>query len=356
MISENTIEQLQEELEKTFQKAERQRKILRVSQVACYGTALLFFIFIILMQFLPAMGFFVHDYEANPNPDFWEANSILKFILPAFALIFISSWIFPKALMRFYTLEKSSVQKIMRHLFPKASFTLGHSRIPKLTLANSKFYPELKAKDSSVEVFGFFSFHDKAPELKVYEVATVGGNRQNIITNSTPYLYLKMLRQVFGMAVSSRFDSSLYTFRGLFAYAILPKKINGTVIILPDKLTSHLDYLAETIQAMKTIDGCKLVKLEDPEFERRFVVYSTDEILARYILTPLMMQQMTSLHSKYNRDIMLSFDADKFYFSVPMPEGLLTLGNKSITGRKSIQVIYDNVTVAQSILQELRLG
>ena len=356
MVSENTIEQLQQELDKTFKKAERQRKILRVSRVACYGTSLLFFLFILLMQFLPAMGFFVNDYEANPNPDFWEANPVLIFILPAFALIFISSWIFPMALTRFSTLEKASVQKIMGRLFPNAVFNFGHVYIPKPTLLDSKFFPELKAKDSSVTVFGSFSFRDKAHELKVYEVATVGGENRNIITDSAPFAYARMLRQVFGMAFSSRFDSSLCNFRGLFAYAFLPKKINGTVIILPDKLTSHLDYLAETIQAMKTIDGSKLVRLEDPEFERRFVVYSSDETLARYILTPLMMQQMTSLHTKYDRDIMLSFNDDKFYFSVPMPEGLLTLGNKSITKHNSVQVIYDNVTVAQSILQELRLG
>jgi len=356
MISENTIEQLQEELNKTFQKAERQRRILRVSQVACYGTALLFFIFVISMQFLPAMGFFVHDYEANPNPTFWEANPILIFIIPAFAIIFISSWIFPQALMRFSALEKSSVQKIMGRLFPAADFTFGYVHVPKLTLLNSKFYPELKAKGSSVKVFGSFSFKEKATELKVYEVATVKGGGQNIITDSAPFLYMKMLRQVFRMAVSSRFESSLYVFRGLFAYAALPKKINGTVIILPDKLESRLDYFAETIQAMKTVDGSKLVKLEDPEFERRFAVYSTDETLARYILTPLMMQQMTSLQTKYDRDIMMSFHIDKFYFSVSMPEGLLTLGNKSITKNNSIQAMYDNITVAQSILQELRLG
>ena len=356
MIPENTLDQLQKELDATFQKAERQRKILRVSQIACYGTAFLFFLFVISMMFLPAMGLFVHDYVANPNPTFWEANPILIFIIPAFALIFISSWIFPQAFSRFTTLEKSSVQKIMGRLFPQADFTFGYVHVPKSTLLNSKFYPELKVKDSSVKVFGAFSFRDKVTELKAYEVATVKGSGQNIITNSAPFMYIKLLQQVFGMAFSSRFDNSLYAFRGLFAYAVLPKKINGTVIILPDKLTSHLDYLAETIQAMKTVDGSKLVKLEDPEFERRFAVYSTDENLARYILTPLMMQQMTSLHTKYNRDIMLSFNDDKFHFSVPMPEGLLTLGDKSITGRNSVQIIYDNVTVAQSILKELRLG
>ena len=34
----------------------------------------------------------------------------------------------------------------------------------------------------------------------------------------------------------------------------------------------------------------QLIKLEDPEFEKLFAVYGDDQIEARYILTPALMQ------------------------------------------------------------------
>jgi hypothetical protein len=144
-------------------------------------------------------------------------------------------------------------------------------------------------------------------------------------------------------------------FRGMFADAQLEKKIKGSVVVLPDHLESRLDYLAKNIQALKNVNGNKLVTLEDAEFERYFAVYASDEITARYVLTPAMMLRMTELKKKYNRDIMLSFNGDRFYFAVAMPEGFLTLGNLSLTSGEALKDLYDNIMAAQGILNDLKL-
>jgi hypothetical protein len=142
----------------------------------------------------------------------------------------------------------------------------------------------------------------------------------------------------------------------MFAEAQLEKSIRGTVVILPDHLESRLDYLAQTIQSLKTVDGNKLVLLEDVEFERCFVVYASDEITARYVLTPAMMQRITELKRKYNRDIMLSFSDDRFYFAVTMPEGFLTLGNASLASGEALKDFYDNIAAARDIAGNLKLN
>ena len=154
---------------------------------------------------------------------------------------------------------------------------------------------------------------------------------------------------------SIRAENIASAFRGMFAEATLEKKINGTVVILPDHLESHLDYLAKNIQALKNVNGNRLVRLEDVEFERYFAVYSNDEITARYLLTPAMMLRMTELKKKYNRDIMLSFSENRFYFAVAMPEGFLTLGNSSLTSGEALKDLYDNFTAARKILTDLKI-
>ena len=349
------IEELQRELEKTLLKAESQRKMLRITKTICYGVTLLYFMFILYIQLFGLQnGLFIHDYEANPNPSFWEANPIVKFILPIFIMIYISGAMFPWYFSRFTKLEQDSVQKIMSRLFPQVKCMLGNVSISKPLLVKSNLFPELSSRESSAAAFGSIELPGKGCDLMVYDLA-ITGTKRNFLTSNALADYLRLFLLVFKLTVSSRVESGMCAFRGMYASARLPKAINGTVIILPDKLTERLDYLAPVIQSMKKVKGSTLVKLEDPEFERNFSVYATDEVLARYVLTPLMMQQMTSLHRKYNRDIMLSFHADMFSFAVPMPEGLLTLGDKSIANGNSIQVLHDNVLAAQSILKDLRL-
>jgi hypothetical protein len=52
---------------------------------------------------------------------------------------------------------------------------------------------------------------------------------------------------------------------------------------------------------------------------------------------------------------MLSFNEDYFYFAVAMPEGFLSLGNASLTSGKAFKDLYDNVSTAREILNDLKL-
>ena len=48
---------------------------------------------------------------------------------------------------------------------------------------------------------------------------------------------------------------------------------------------NRIGYLAQTVQGMKDKYGAKFLHLEDPEFEKYFVVYADDEVEARMVLT-----------------------------------------------------------------------
>ena len=70
-----------------------------------------------------------------------------------------------------------------------------------------------------------------------------------------------------------------------------------------------------------------LVKLEDPEFEKEFVVYGSDQIEARYILSPGLMERIVEFKRKAKRKIHLSFvqswvnlaiEFDKDLFEAPL--------------------------------------
>lgn len=105
-------------------------------------------------------------------------------------------------------------------------------------------------------------------------------------------------------------------FEGLFLIADFNKHIKGTTIAVPDGLESTLgSWLGRKIQKMMR-PGMKLIHLEDPEFERYFAVYSHDQVEARYILTPDLMQRICSLKRWLQQDIYLAFKEDKVYIAI----------------------------------------
>ena len=348
------INQLQQELYDVLKKAERDRRRLSIFRFLCYGGALIYFVAIVAMPFLVGTGYsslFVHDYTLNPNPTFFEANKILVLIAPLFVLITAGSFGLSVYYKKFAVAEQTSIRRIIRTLFPDAKLALLPSEVSASVLKQSNFFGSMDSQNHSGYSFGMVIFENGGHKITFRDMVINKENQGSTYIGGMFFVFKMMFRGMF----AARAENIASRFRGMFADAQLEKKINGSVVVLPDHLESRLDYLAKNIQALKNVNGNKLVMLEDVEFERYFAVYASDEITARYVLTPAMMLRMTELKKKYNRDVMLSFNGDRFYFAVAMPEGFLTLGNASLTSGEALTDLYDNVVAAQGILSDLKL-
>ncbi|MCH2194107.1 DUF3137 domain-containing protein [Kordia sp.] len=91
-------------------------------------------------------------------------------------------------------------------------------------------------------------------------------------------------------------------FRGLFLIADFNKEIK------------HETYVYSS--GGKWFSRFKRVRLEDPEFEDRFNVYSDDQIEARYILTPKMMSRIVELEDRFGENLYLSFRGHYVYIAI----------------------------------------
>ncbi|MBN2543241.1 DUF3137 domain-containing protein [bacterium] len=107
--------------------------------------------------------------------------------------------------------------------------------------------------------------------------------------------------------VTTRIDSKGRTrkevqtiFKGLFFIADFNKEFKGTTVLLPDLTQKFLGRFAQKIQSIFRPRG-QLIKLEDPDFEKRYVVYGDDQVEARYILTPGLMRRLVSFWDKMNK-------------------------------------------------------
>ncbi|MDR2476115.1 MAG: DUF3137 domain-containing protein [Bacteroidales bacterium] len=352
------IQKLQRELYSVLKKAEGNRRKIRISRTICYGGALVYVVGIIALQFAVFSGNgspFMHDYEANPTPTFLEANKMLIAIIPLFVLITIGSYGLAFYYKKFTEAEQNSIRRIIREMFPDSKSTLLPSELSMSLVQQSNFFGGMDSRYASGYSFGTVIFEIGERQITFRDIVINKGVKENWLSVSAVGRLFLVFQVMFKGLFAKRVENIASTFRGLFAEAKLEKKINGSVVVLPDHLESKLDYLASSIQALKNVNGNKLVKLEDVEFERYFAVYAGDEITARYILTPAMMLRMTELKRKYNRDIMLSFSGNRFFFAVSMSEGFLTLGNSSLTSGEALKGLYDSIIAAREILKDLKL-
>jgi len=109
-------------------------------------------------------------------------------------------------------------------------------------------------------------------------------------------------------------------FSGLFIHVDFNKEIKGETLVLPDTAEKLLGGFGKKLQSMSSRG--QLINMENIEFEKLFVVYGTDQIEARYILTPTMMEVMVALAKKFEDDIYFSFVGSRVYIAISFFEDL----------------------------------
>lgn len=153
-------------------------------------------------------------------------------------------------------------------------------------------------------------------------------------------------------------------FRGLFISADFHKEFHGITLVLPDTEQSWLGGLGQWLQSVSAKIGNQpgeLVKMEDPEFERLYKVFSTDQIEARYILTPNLIRRIVQFRQKTNAPVRLSFIASRVFVAIPTahnyfePPSLFAPANKLLDPAVIAQY-YEELHFATAVVNELNLN
>lgn len=146
-------------------------------------------------------------------------------------------------------------------------------------------------------------------------------------------------------------------FQGLFIVAMFNKKFNGSTVVLPDMAQNSFGELLGSWLQSNNPNREQLVKLDNPEFEKRFVVYSNDQIEARYILTPTLMEKILHFQEQSRQDIYLSFIQDHIHIAIDYKKDLFEPTIFSSLLNKELFIEYINsLTLAVSVVKELNLN
>jgi len=102
-------------------------------------------------------------------------------------------------------------------------------------------------------------------------------------------------------------DNRVTDFKGQLMSITFPRQFLGRTIVLRDK---------GFLQGKKKGD-MKRVGLVDPVFEKIFEAYGTDQVEARYLLTPVFMQTLVDLENSVGgKNIRFGFDQNQLFIAV----------------------------------------
>ena len=133
-------------------------------------------------------------------------------------------------------------------------------------------------------------------------------------------------------------------FAGILFVADFPKRLKGVTQICSGT-DDFKDY------------GGKRARMDDAEFERYFRVYTTDQIEARYALTPSLMENLKLLKMRFHRPINIVLTGDKICMAIRTGRDNFEPDlRRPLVGKGANRFYKDEIGGFLHIVEELRLN
>lgn len=144
-------------------------------------------------------------------------------------------------------------------------------------------------------------------------------------------------------------------FDGVLFVLTPKKKFSGRIVVRKDSGTvfnSVVGFFKERFQ------GLQRIRLEDPEFEKSFAVYGTDQIEARAVLTTSFMQRLLDLSRLLgDGDVDCSFFGDKLLIRVETSHDFFEPSSafERVDFRRDFETVIEEMKTVFAIVDTLKL-
>ena len=102
------------------------------------------------------------------------------------------------------------------------------------------------------------------------------------------------------------------------------------------------------------------VKLEDPVFSKKFNVYSSDQVEARYLVTTAFMERFLNIKTAFDtKHIKCAFfDENRLIISLPTNKNVFEIGETctSLQNPKSINCLYNELISILKLIEYFKLN
>ena len=152
-------------------------------------------------------------------------------------------------------------------------------------------------------------------------------------------------------------DSWSTIFQGIFIVGEFNKNFAGKTVVLPDTAQSTFGNLVGNWLQSNNMQRDELVKMDSIEFEKEFVVYSTNQIESRYILSPSLMSKLLVFKKKSEHPVYISFVQNHIHIAVAYNRDLFEPSVfHSLLKYKIAMEYVKTLHLAIGIVEELKLN
>lgn len=145
-------------------------------------------------------------------------------------------------------------------------------------------------------------------------------------------------------------------FKGLFFKADMNKHIRHRTIITPDMAERFLGDFGQQLQKLN-FGRDDLIQLENVEFEKIYAVYGSNQVEARYILTPKLMERLVDFYERHEFSPYLSFLDDQVHVAMPIHRDFFEPRIfRSLLDIESCRTYHEDMELALGLVDELDLN
>lgn len=146
-------------------------------------------------------------------------------------------------------------------------------------------------------------------------------------------------------------QSDKVVFEGIMVLLSMNKNFSGNTVIKRDR-GAILNFLTGNI------GNCERVKLEDIKFEKEFEVFSSDQVEARYLLTPSFMERLMYLSDLFGAKVEASFFNNRLLFLIHTNRDFFEISDvsKPVNFIQDANLIIEEMKTILQIIEILKLG
>ncbi|MDR1090114.1 MAG: DUF3137 domain-containing protein [Prevotella sp.] len=326
---------LDENMKETIEGIDKQRKGTR--------NATVMLIAIIAIVILGIAGYYIYSsYTPVAAGDY----STPKFTVPFIVIMIVASVVYSFVVKKRYqkkaetksnpsattgeSFEELVFGRIIKYINPTVEYIpLGHVGLPEFL-------------DS-----GLF-------EEKNYDIR--GNDQISGRHNGVPFIMCE-LKVSYKRNFSDEKESPDNVFSGQFFVAGFNKPFTSTVFIKPKRGIKGF-FSNDSTDGYTRAIGEKIM-LEDPEFMDMFNVYGTDQVEARYILTPALMERIKNLEKRTKGQFYIAFSNSKITVTNQSNSSKFGVGFFSSLTRDNNKLLvefYENICDQFAIIDDLKLN
>ena len=181
---------------------------------------------------------------------------------------------------------------------------------------------------------------------KIYDTEVTDFGGEDLIFGKVDNTEFKLCD--FYAAKVTRSEKKTHTtvkFEGILLKAEFKKELNATIYVCDKKRTSDLKSEGE------------LAVMDNPKFNELFKTYTTDQIAARYALSPKLMENFNNLRTKFNAPLSAAFLKNEIYIAIDLRKDSFEPDlQKPLTSNESIQNYIAGVSDLVEIVHDLELN